>query len=138
MHKYVVEALLELSESWERVVEEDTQARQMVRVDKYISATEKRQREEKEAEEAEHKLWMERKRQKRHEEQCRLHEEQMKKEKQQWEKVKELQAREAEAEQSQRRRRQEEKDRETVAKLDQGTRTYRIKGMIWRVLIRGV
>jgi hypothetical protein len=56
MHKYVVEALLELSESWERVVEEDTQARQMVRVDKYISATEKRQREEKEAEEAEHKL----------------------------------------------------------------------------------
>ncbi len=81
IQKYVVEALLEPGESWERVVEEDTHARQMVRVDKYISATEKRQREEKEAEEAEHKLRMERKCQERHEEQCRLHEEEMKKEK---------------------------------------------------------
>jgi hypothetical protein len=62
----------------------------------------------------------------------------MKKEKRQWEKVKELQAREAESEQRPRRRQQEEKDRETVAKLDQGTRTYHIKEMIWRVLIRGV
>jgi hypothetical protein len=67
MQKYIVEGLLEPGESWERVVEEDTHARQMVRVDKYISATEKRQREEKEAEEAEHKLRMERKRQERHE-----------------------------------------------------------------------
>ncbi len=138
MQKYVVEALLEPGESWERVVEEEMHARQMVRVDKYISATEKRQREGKEAEEADHKLRMERKRQEHHEEQCWLHEEQMKKEKWQWEKVKELQAREAEAEQCQRRRQQEEKDRETVAKLDQGTPTFRIKEMIWRVLIRGV
>ncbi len=65
-----MEALLEPGESWERVVEEDTHARQMVRLDKYISATEKHQREEKEAEEAEHKLRMERMREERHEEQC--------------------------------------------------------------------
>jgi hypothetical protein len=49
----------------------------------------------------------------------------MKKEKRQWEKVKELYAREAEeAEQRQRRRQQEEKDRETVAKLNQGNVQY--------------
>ncbi len=70
MQKYVVEALLEPGESWERVVEEDTHARQMVRLDMYISATEKHQREEKEAEEAEHKLRMERMREEHYEEQC--------------------------------------------------------------------
>jgi hypothetical protein len=127
MQKYVVEALLEPGESWERVVEEDTHARQMVRVDRYISASEKRQREDREAEEAEHELRLVRMRQERLAEQCRLHEEKMKKEKRQWERVKALQAREAEEaeeRQRQRRRQQEEKDRETVAKLAQDTRTY--------------